>query len=79
MAEQLLTECQAAYNCIDSVARVLGKEYGLPGLAVERGKVDEMAAEYCWKLMQNYWGAEGNNENNVVLLRVGTIAGLLLK
>lgn len=79
MAEQLLTACQAEYNCIDTVAKVLGKEYGLPGLAVKRGEVAKMAAEYWWKLMQNYWGAEGNNENNIVLLSVGTIAGLLLK
>lgn len=46
MAEQLLTACQAEYNCIDTVAKVLGKEYGLPGLAVKRGEVAKMAAEY---------------------------------
>lgn len=71
MAEQLLTECQAEYNCIDTVWS--------SRLAIERGEVDEMAAEYWWKLMQNYWSVEDNNENNNVLLRVGTIVGLLLK
>lgn len=55
IAEQLVAEWLKWGRGVLTLA---AEGYGIRGLVAERGEVEEMAAEYRWGQMQNYWGAE---------------------